>query len=84
MVVLIVRVIAKVGVSVQLLWVPLLLLLLSGAGRSGLTLLLSAANLFFRDVKYIVEIVLMFAIFFTPVFYRSRRMFGRWANDCSC
>jgi lipopolysaccharide transport system permease protein len=58
----------SVGVSLQLLWVPvlvgLLFLLVTGLG-----LLLSAANLFFRDVKYIVEVILTFAIFFTPVFY---------------
>ena len=32
-------------------------------------LLLSCANLFFRDVKYIVQVILTFGIFFTPVFY---------------
>src|SRR4051794_1173460 len=53
--VVIVLIVAKVGVSVHLLWVPLLLFLLA-AQTVGLTLLLSAANLFFRDVKYIVEI----------------------------
>lgn len=52
----------------QLLWVPVLLLLLI-AQVVGLSLLLSSANLFFRDVKYLVEVVLTFAIFFTPVFY---------------
>ncbi len=35
----------------------------------------SAASLFFRDVKYIVEVLLTFGIFFTPVFYEVR-MFG--------
>ena len=35
----------------------------------------SAAALFYRDVKYIVEIVLTFAIFFTPVFFEPE-MFG--------
>src|SRR4029079_13096509 len=54
--------------TVQLLWVPVLLLLLI-AQVVGLALLLSSANLFFRDVKYLVEVVLTFAIFFTPVFY---------------
>jgi ABC-type polysaccharide/polyol phosphate export permease len=38
---------------------------------------LAAANLFFRDVKYIVEVVLTFAIFFTPVFYEVE-MLGDW------
>lgn len=45
---------------------------------SGLGLLLASANLFFRDVKYIVEIILMFGIFFTPVFFEAS-MFGKWS-----
>ena len=44
---------------------------------SGLGIALAAANLFFRDVKYIVEVVLTFAIFFTPVFYEVD-MIGEW------
>jgi ABC-type polysaccharide/polyol phosphate export permease len=44
----------------------------------ALAIVFSAATLFFRDVKYIVEVILTFAIFFTPVFYESA-MFGRWA-----
>jgi lipopolysaccharide transport system permease protein len=64
----------RIGWSVELLWVPALLaiiiLLCIGVG-----FLISAASLFFRDVKYIVEVFLTFGIFFTPVFY-DVRMFG--------
>ncbi len=60
--------------SLALLWVPflaaVLFLLTLAAG-----LFLSAANLFFRDVKYIVQVVLTFGIFFTPVFFEPA-MFG--------
>ena len=35
----------------------------------GIGMIVSAASLFFRDVKYIVEVFLTFGIFFTPVFY---------------
>jgi lipopolysaccharide transport system permease protein len=56
------------GISVYILWTPLILLFLV-LFTTGLGLLLAAANLFFRDVKYVVEIILMFGIFFTPVFY---------------
>lgn len=56
------------GVSVYILWTPLILLFLV-LFTTGLGMLLAAANLFFRDIKYIVEIILMFGIFFTPVFY---------------
>jgi lipopolysaccharide transport system permease protein len=65
---------APISATVHLLWVPVLLALLV-AQVVGLALLLSAANLFFRDVKYLVEVVLTFAIFFTPVFY-SVALFG--------
>jgi lipopolysaccharide transport system permease protein len=59
-----------------LAWVPVLLFLLVLL-VSGLGIALAAANLFFRDVKYIVEVVLTFAIFFTPVFYEAD-MLGDW------
>jgi ABC-type polysaccharide/polyol phosphate export permease len=58
------------GVSSALLWVPVLLVILA-AFTIGLCLFLAAANLFFRDVKYIVEVILTFAIFFTPVLYEA-------------
>ena len=76
MVLLVVLSFFKVGISVYLLWLPLLLSLLV-IYTVGLGLLLSAANLFYRDIKYVVEIILMFGIFFTPVFY-SAATFGRW------
>jgi len=70
--------IAGVGVSAQLLWLPLifvgLFVLVIGAA-----ILLSAASLFFRDVKYLVEVGLTFAVFFLPVFYEARMM-GRWES----
>jgi lipopolysaccharide transport system permease protein len=59
-----------------LLWVPLILALLVLL-VSGLGIGFAAANLFFRDVKYIVEVVLTFAIFFTPVLYEVD-MLGEW------
>jgi len=67
----------RVGASVHLLWVPLLLAILIVLA-AGLGIFLSAASLFFRDVKYLVEVFLTFAIFFTPVFYEVE-LFGRWA-----
>jgi len=70
--------IIHIGISIYILWVPFLLILLV-LFTSGLGLFLSAANLFYRDVKYVVEIILMFGIFFTPVFYESRQ-FGKWQN----
>ena len=64
----------QVGISSYLLWVPVLMLgivLLA----TGVGILVSAASLFFRDVKFLVEVLLTFGIFFTPVFY-DVHMFG--------
>ena len=66
----------RIGISIYLLWVlPLIIFLV--LFTAGLGLLLSSANLFFRDIKYVVETILMFGIFFTPVFYDAS-MFGNW------
>ncbi len=58
----------KIGISIEILWIfPLVLLLLMFTIGAGL--FLSCTNLFFRDVKYIVQVLITFGIFFTPVFY---------------
>jgi lipopolysaccharide transport system permease protein len=69
--------VAGVGLSMNLVWLPLLVGLLIILA-TALSIIFSAATLFFRDVKYIVEVILTFAIFFTPVFYESS-LFGPWA-----
>lgn len=63
-------IIARIGGSIHLLWLLLLIPFLV-LFTAGLGLLLSQANLFFRDIKHIVEIILMFGIFFTPVLYEA-------------
>jgi len=77
LVLVVVLTVLHVGVDVQLLWLPVFVLILVVL-TTGLCIVLSAASLFFRDVKYLVEVILTFAIFFTPVFYEVR-MFGHWA-----
>jgi ABC-type polysaccharide/polyol phosphate export permease len=67
--------VARLHVTVQLLWAaPLMAIVIVMA--LGVGLLVSAGSLFYRDVKYIVEVFLTFAIFFTPVFY-DVSMFGQ-------
>ena len=70
-------VIVGVGISVHILWLPVLI-----AGivvlTTALAIFFSAASLFLRDVKYLVDVFLSFAIFFTPVFYESS-LFGDYA-----
>lgn len=58
----------RIGFSWQTLWaVPLIVLLF--LLTTSAALVLSCANLFFRDVKYIVQVFVTFGIFFTPVLY---------------
>jgi ABC-type polysaccharide/polyol phosphate export permease len=64
----------KIGVSIYLLWAPVLVATIV-LFCVGIGMIVSAASLFFRDVKYIVEVFLTFGIFFTPVFY-DLSMFG--------
>jgi lipopolysaccharide transport system permease protein len=58
----------RIGFSWQTLWVvPLIALFF--LFTTGAALLLSCANLFFRDIKYIVQVFVTFGIFFTPILY---------------
>lgn len=68
----------NIGASIYLLWLPLIAVCLI-LFTSGLGILLASANLFFRDVKYIVEVILTFGIFFTPVLYDAS-MVGSWGK----
>jgi ABC-type polysaccharide/polyol phosphate export permease len=67
--------IMQIGWSVYLVWIPVLLLTMVVLA-AGIGMIVSAGSLFFRDVKYIVEVLLTFGIFFTPVFY-DVTMLGR-------
>jgi len=77
-VILIILPFAGARLSPELLWAPVLLLIMV-IFTAGLCILFSAANLFFRDIKYLVEVVLTFAIFFTPVLY-DVSLAGKWRN----
>jgi lipopolysaccharide transport system permease protein len=61
--------------GLALLWVPLLAACIF-LYTAGSALLAGCANLFLRDVKYLVQVLLTFGIFFTPVFFEPY-MFGR-------
>lgn len=64
----------RTGLSLYLIWIPFLLLTIVILA-AGIGMVVAAAGLFFRDVKYVVEVLLTFGIFFTPVFY-DVSMFG--------
>lgn len=59
--------------SLQLLWVPVLFALLF-CFTLAVAVFLSCANLFFRDVKYIVQVLLTFGIFGTPVLFEPQML----------
>ena len=63
--------------SLALSWVPLLMLSLLLL-TTGLALLFACANLFFRDVKYILQVLLTFGIFFTPVLFEPPAKYAKW------
>jgi lipopolysaccharide transport system permease protein len=67
-----------IGVSIYLLWVPVLILIML-CFIMGIGMIFAALNLFFRDIKYLVEVILTFAIFITPVLY-DVGSFHRMAN----
>jgi len=66
--------ILHIGWSSYLVWTPVLLLTMLLL-TTGIGMIVAAASLYFRDVKFIVEVFLTFGIFFTPVFYDTS-MFG--------
>lgn len=74
----VILVFSNIGVSVYLLWIPVYLVILILLA-AAIGTFLSCANLFFRDVRYIVEVIVTFGIFFTPVFYEVE-MFKEWSN----
>lgn len=61
------------------LWIPVLAIQLS-LFTVGCALFLSCANLFFRDVKYLVQVLLNFGVFFTPVFFEPELLGARGAQ----
>jgi lipopolysaccharide transport system permease protein len=68
-----------VRASPTLLWVPPLALLLVLLAV-GAALLLSCANVFFRDARHLVQLLLSFGIFFTPVFFDADMLGARGAR----
>jgi lipopolysaccharide transport system permease protein len=66
-----------VSVTVNVLWLPLFLLL-ALATALGVGLWLSAMNVKYRDVKYMVPFLTQFWMFATPVAYPSSLLSGKW------
>ena len=59
------------------LWVPVLIAMLFSF-TLAVGLFVSCANLFFRDVRYITQLLVTFGIFFSPVYYEPSVLGARW------
>lgn len=59
------------------LWAPILAVVLF-AFTLAAGLFISCANLFFRDVRYITQLLVTFGIFFSPVYYEPAVLGERW------
>lgn len=67
--------------GINLLFVPIVFGI-QVAMLAGLTLLLSMMNALFRDIRYVVEVAVLFAFYVTPVFYEiswPREALPAWA-----
>ncbi len=62
-----------------IVWVPLLAAVLF-AFTLAVGLFISCANLFYRDVRYITQLLITFGIFFTPVYYEPAMLGSRWIS----
>lgn len=71
-------IVAVLGVDLAwtVLWAPVLVAMLVLLTAS-LAAVLACANLFFRDVRYIIQVFLTFGLFFTPVFVTVEQLGGR-------
>jgi lipopolysaccharide transport system permease protein len=65
------------NVTVNVLWLPMFLLL-ALVTALGVGLWLSAMNVQYRDVKYMVPFLTQFWLFATPVAYPSSLLAGKW------
>jgi lipopolysaccharide transport system permease protein len=65
-----------IGPSLMLLWLPVVMLV-QMAFTMGVGLLLAMANLFYRDVKYLFEVVITVWMFATSVVYPIGLLGGR-------
>lgn len=72
-------VVLGVGIGWTALWAPLLLLLLVVL-TGALAAVLACVNLFYRDVRHVVQVLVTFGVFFTPVFITAAQLGPRGAR----
>jgi lipopolysaccharide transport system permease protein len=67
----------RITLTINVVWLPLLLLL-ALVTSLGTSLWLSALNVRYRDVRYVVPFLVNFWLFITPVAYPSSLLSGYW------
>lgn len=61
-------IIFKMSVDLMILWLPLIFLI-QIIFTSGLALILAALNLFYRDIQYLLTLILTLWMYLTPIIY---------------
>ena len=61
-------IIGGIGISVNLLWLPLIAIIQSALSL-GLLFILSAINVYIRDIEYIVQFIMNLLFYATPIVY---------------
>lgn len=72
-------VVFDVRLTASVLYVPVILLV-QVTFTAGLALILSALTVFFRDVRIIMETVMLAWFFLTPIFYRLEDLFPEYSR----
>lgn len=60
--------VSGIGITIHALWVPVILII-QMIFMLGLTMILSALNVFYRDVRMIMDVIILAWFFLTPIFY---------------
>ena len=66
-------IIYRVPVNVQFLWLPVLIAV-EVAFLAAIALMVSALNVFYRDIKYLVPLAVQLGLFVTPVIYSASKV----------
>ena len=69
-IILIFTIFGGIGISIQLLWLPLIAIIQSALSL-GLLFVLSAINVYVRDIEYLVAFLLNLLFYATPILYTA-------------
>ena len=67
----------RVSLSINIIWLPVFLLLLSSFSM-GVTLWASALNVRYRDIKYVIPFVIQFGMYVSPIGFSTEVIANEW------